>query len=188
MMGHQRGKPGRGHHDVAVHAQEIAVDVRPHATDRVSRPQTLGLLFVRNRKSERLPGPDALPDPMPLPSDEHRDPRDVGAAERLERVAEEWLAGDREKGRGKIGREGSHSGGLTGPEDHGLHSAAPFALDRTVEDTTFALAVSRDSVMTRIFGSVPEKRTSDQPSSNWRRPPSPVATSAPSARSAPPAQ
>src|SRR5437879_13633062 len=94
-------------------------------------------------------------------------------------MSEEWLAGDREKGLGKIGREGSHSGALTGREDHGLHSAAPFALDRTVEYISFALAVSRDSVMRRIFGSVPEKRTSAEPSSNWRRQPATVVNSAP---------
>src|SRR3989442_4678555 len=183
VMGHQRRERGRGYNDVAVHAQEIAVDVRPHATDRVRRPEALGLLLVRDRETERLPGPDAFPDPMPLPSDEHRDPRDVGAAERLERVAEEWLAGDGQKGLGEIGRGGAPSEALTGRENHGLHSAAPFALDRTVEYISFALAVSRDSVMTRIFGSVPENRTSDQPSLNWSRHPSTVVTSAPIDRS-----
>src|SRR5439155_1764818 len=76
-------------------------------------------------------------------------------------------------------REGDH-----GREDHGLHSVAPFALDRTAEYISFALAASRDSAVRRIFDSVPEKRTRDQPSSNWSRHPSTVVTSPPSPRNA----
>src|SRR5207244_8648806 len=60
----------------------------------------------------------------------------------------------------------------------------PFALDRTAEWTWFALGAARESAARRILGSVPEKRTSDQPSSNWSRHPSTVLTRPPRARRA----
>src|SRR5438876_11694144 len=75
-------------------------------------------------------------------------------------------------------REGPHPRALTGREDYGLHAAAPLVLDRTVEYISFALASFRDSANTWIFGSVPEKRTRAQPSSNWSRHPSTVLKSA----------
>src|SRR5712692_2290783 len=143
----------------------------------MSSPKPLRLFLVRNREAEGLAVSEALADPMALPADEDGHLRDAGRAERLQRVPEERLSGHREKGLRKIGREGTHPGALSGREDHGLHSVAPFALDRTAEYISFALAASRDSAVRRIFGSVPEKRTRDQPSWNWSRHPSTVLTS-----------
>src|SRR2546425_364275 len=170
----------RNHH-VAVHAQERAVHVRPHASDRMGGPEPLRLFLVRDREAEGLSVSETLADPVALPADEDGHLRNPRGSERLQRVAEKRLSGHREKGLRKIGREGTHPGALSGREDHGLHSVAPFALDRTVEYISFALAASRDSAVSRIFGSVPEKRTRHQPSSNWTRHPSTVLTSPPSA-------
>src|SRR5437764_674656 len=78
---------------------------------------------------------------------------------------------------------GTSAKAMTGREDYGLHAAAPLVLDRTVEYISFALASFRDSANTRIFGSVPEKRTRAQPSSNWSRHPSTVLKSAERPRS-----
>src|SRR5439155_22394591 len=78
---------------------------------------------------------------------------------------------------------GPHRRALTGREDDGFHAAAPRVLDRCVEDISFALASFRDSANSRILGSVPEKRTRAQPSSNWSRHPSPVLKSAERPRS-----
>src|SRR5947199_10714535 len=80
--------------------------------------------------------------------------------------------------------EGTQPGALSGREYHGIHSVAPFALDRTAEYISFALVASRDSAVRRILGSVPEKRTSDQPSSNWSGHPSTVLTPPPWSRRA----
>src|SRR6266571_4797353 len=149
---HRRERVAR-HDDIPVHAEERTVDVISHSTDRVRRSEPLLLLLICNRKAQGLEG-----------------------------MAQERLARHRQKRLGKIGREGTHPSSLAGREDDSLHAAAPFALDRTVEYISFALASSRDSARTRIFGSVPEKRTSAQPSSNWRRQPSTVATSGASDR------
>src|SRR5207247_10340596 len=117
-----------------------------------------------DRGTEPFAARRALSDPMALPADEDGHLRDARGAHRVQRVPEKWLAGHRKKGLRKIGREGTHPGALSGREDHALHSVAPFALDRTAEYISFALVASRDSAVTRIFGSVPDQRTSDQPS------------------------
>src|SRR5881628_3419303 len=182
VVGDHRGERRAGDHDIAVHAQEGAGDVGPHASDRMGGPEPLRLFLVRDRETEGFAVPQALADPMALPADEDGHLRDARGAQRLQRVPEKWLAGHRKKGLRKIGREGTHPGALSGREDHGLHSVAPFALDRTAEYISFALVASRDSAVSRIFGSVPEKRTSDQPSWNWSRHPSTVLTSPSSAR------
>src|SRR6266571_47984 len=173
---HRRERVAR-HDDVPVHAQERTVDVGPHAAQRVRRAEPLRLLLVRDREAQPLAVSEALPNPVALPPDQDRRLRDPGGPQCLERVAQERLARHRQKRLGKIGREGTHPSSLAGREDDCLHAAAPFALDRTVEYISFALASSRDSASTRIFGSVPEKRTSAHPSSNWRRQPSTVVTS-----------
>src|SRR5207244_7476960 len=122
--------------------------------------------------------------PLRLPAAEDGYLRGARRTQRLQRVSEKWPAGHRKKGLREIGREGTHPGALSGREDHGLHSVAPFALDRTAEYISFALAASRDSAVRRIFDSVPEKRTRAQPSSTWSRHPSTVVTSPPSPRNA----
>src|SRR3990170_7272419 len=172
------------HDDVAVHAEECAVHVAAHAPDRMGRATPFRLLLVRDREPEGIAVSEALPNAMALPADEDRDTGDPRGPDRLERVSEERLSRHREKGLWEVGREGAHPRALTGREDHCLHAAAPFALDRTVEYISFALGSSRDSASTRIFGSVPENRTRAQPSSNWRRHPSGVVTSAPRPRNA----
>src|SRR2546428_348148 len=182
VVGNHRGERLPRNHHIAVHAQERAVHVRSHASDRMGRPEPLRLLLVRDREAEGIAVSEARADPVALPADQDGHLRDARRAERLQRVPEKRLSGHREKGLRKIGREGTHPGALSRREDHGLHSVAPFALDRTVEYISFALAASRDSAVSRIFGSVPEKRTRHQPSSNWSRHPSTVLTSPPSAR------
>src|SRR3989442_3923915 len=183
-MGNHRGERGAGDHHVAVHAEERPGDVGPHAPDRVGAAESLGLFLVRDRETERFAVAKALSDPMALPTDEDGHLRDARGTQRLQRVSEKRLAGQRKEGLRKIGREGTHPGALSGRENHGLHSVAPFALDSTAEYISFALVGSRDSAVRRIFGSVPEKRTSDQPPSNWSRHPSTVLTCPPSARRA----
>src|SRR2546425_8036406 len=184
VMGDHRGERLARNDHVAVHAEEGAGDVGPHASDRMGGAETLRLFLVGDRETERLAVPEALSDSMALPADEDGHLRDARRTQRLQRVSEKWLAGDRKKGLREIGREGTHPGALSGREDHGLHSVAPFALDRTAEYISFALVASRDSAVRRILGSVPEKRTSDQPSSNWSRHPSTVLTRPPRARRA----
>src|SRR5207247_10069745 len=129
-------------------------------------------------------GPDPLAEPTARPCDDDRNLPVSGRAEGLQSGPQKRLAGHREKGLRKIGREGPHPRALSGCEDDGLHAASPFALDRTAEYISFALASSRDSARIRIFGSVPENRTSAQPSSHCNRHPSTVLTSAPESRSA----
>src|SRR3970282_1184814 len=73
-------------------------------------------------------------------------------------------------------REGAHPGALAGREHDGLHSA-PWTVERTVPYISFARDASRASATTRIFGSVPENRTSAQPSSKRTRHPSSVSIS-----------
>src|ERR1700704_5567697 len=124
-----------------------------------------------------------LPNAMALPSDQDREFWDPRRQQSLEGVGQEGLARDREKGFRKIRGEGAHPRALSGREDYGLHAAAPLALDRTAAYISLALDSVRDSASTRIFGSVPEKRTSAQPSANWSRQPSKVLTSAPRPRS-----
>src|SRR5438876_335871 len=179
-LGQRRGRCDH----IPIDAQERPVDMLAHASARVGRPQSLPLLFVLEREAEGLAVPEPLADPMALPSDEDRNLPDSGRAEGLQSVPQKRLAGHREKALRKIGREGPHPRALSGCEDDGLHTAAPFALDRTAEYISFALTSSRDSARIRIFGSVPENRTSAQPSSNSNRQPSTVLTSAPESRSA----
>src|SRR5438445_10187607 len=183
MYNHEYDRGARDLH-VADHDEDLPVDVGPHAPDRVGGAESLGLFLVRDRETEGFAGAQALANPMALPADEDGHLRDARGAQRLQRMPEKRLAGHRKKGLRKIGREGTHPGALSGRENHGLHSVAPFALDRTAEYISFALVASRDSAVRRIFGSVPEKRTSDQPSSNWSRHPSTVLTCPPSARKA----
>src|SRR5881396_4044251 len=185
LMEREKLGESRGRCDhTPVDAQERAIDVLAHASDCMGGSQPLSLLFVFEREAEGLAVPEPLADPMALPSDEDRNLSDSGRAEGLQRVPQERLAGHWQKGLRKIRREGPNPRALSGCEDDGLHAAAPFALDRTAEYISFALASSRDSARTRIFGSVPENRTSAQPSSNCNRQPSTVLTSAPESRSA----
>src|SRR5437667_136687 len=184
VVSDHRGECLPGDDHVAVHAQERAGDVGAHASDRMGGPEPLRLFLVCDRETEGSAVSEALANPMALPADEDRHLRDAGRTERLQRVPQKRFAGHREKGLREIGREGTHPGALSGREDHGLHSVAPFALDRTAEYISFALAASRDSAVRRIFDSVPEKRTRAQPSSNWSRHPSTVVTSPPSPRNA----
>src|SRR3989454_7715567 len=169
--------------DVAIHAEEGTIHVPAHASDGMGGPETFSLFLVRDREFEVRAISETFPDPMAMPSDENRQFLDPGGAQRLERVSKERLAGHRQKGLRKIRGEGPHPRALTGREDYGLHAAAPLALDRTVEYISFALASFRDSANTRIFGSVPEKRTRAQASSNWSLHPSTVLKSAGRSRS-----
>src|SRR5207245_10392477 len=64
VVGDHRGERLTGDHHVAVHAQEGAGDVGPHASDRMGGAEPLRLFLVRNRETEGFAVPTALSDPM----------------------------------------------------------------------------------------------------------------------------
>src|SRR2546426_326560 len=70
VMGDHRGERLARNDHVAVHAEEGAGDVGPHASVRMGGAETLRLFLVCDRETERLAVPEALSDPMALPADE----------------------------------------------------------------------------------------------------------------------
>ena len=89
--------------------------------DRVGRAEPLDLFVIGEFHAERVAAAEVLLHAPPLPSDEHRDLADPRAPQRLDRVREERLAGDREERLREVRGERPHPRPLPRAEDPRLH-------------------------------------------------------------------